>query len=222
VLWALKSVQPGQVRRVIAYGGPVLSQAQAMGLEVLSGDANRLDFQPSEVGLSVHYPARIGPSLLSRYRRLYNLHPGYLPWGRGLSSVNWALWEGSPAGATLHEMNEELDAGPIVDRIEVEYGPDDLCGDVQQRVHAAERDLFRRYWSRIAAGEVLESRPQTGPGSVHTRAETAGLLRKVRNEENWRSLDTAELFELARSFGTLELAHGGRVLRLHLTAGPQG
>lgn len=216
VSWVLKTVRPEQVRRVIAYGGPVLRLAQGLGIEVLNGDANRLEFEPSEVGLSVHYPVPIRAPLLSRYRNLYNLHPGYLPWGRGLSSVNWALWEGSPAGATLHEMNEELDAGPVVDRVEVEYGPDELCAEVQQRVHAAERDLLKRYWPRIAAGEALPSRPQSGPGSAHTRAETAALLRKLRNEAYWRSLDSGELIKLVRSFGTVELAHGERVLRLHL------
>lgn len=220
VVWVLKTVRPEQVRRVIAYGGPVMRHAQALGIEVLNGDANRLDFEPSALGLSVHYPLPIRAPLLSRYRCLYNLHPGYLPWARGLSSVNWALWERSPAGATLHEMSEELDAGPIVDRIEVEYGPDDLCAEVRQRVNTAERDLLERYWPRIAAGETLASSLQTEPGSAHTRAETAALLRKVRNEAYWRSLDSSELIELVRSFGTVELAHGERVLRLHLASRP--
>jgi len=221
-LWVLKIVRPAQVRRVISHDGPVLNEAERLGLEILSGDVNRLAFEPAPVGLSVHYPLRIGPEVLFGYRVLYNLHPGYLPWCRGLSSVNWALWEGSPAGATLHEMTAELDAGPIVDRIEVEHGPDDLCGEVQQRVTTAEKRLLGQYWPRIAAGESLAARPQDGPGSAHTHRETAQLLRRLKKEAGWRALDAPELVAALRSFGTLEIEHGRRVLRLHLTARPSG
>lgn len=217
-VWVLKSVQPAQVRRVITYGGLVPSLARQMGIEVLSGDANKLEFDPSSVGLSVRYPFRIGPSLLSRYRSIYNLHPGYLPWCRGLSSVNWAIWEGSPAGATLHEMTGELDAGPIIDGVEVEYGPDDLCGEVQERVSEAERRLFQRYWPRIANGENLPARPQGEAGSSHTRQETARFLRRLKKEAHWQSMEGRELITALRAFGPLELEHGNRVLRLSLAA----
>lgn len=222
VSWVLKTARPEEIRRVIAYEGPVLSTAQHLGLETLRGDANTLDYEPSDIALSVHYPLRIRPDLLSRYRAAYNLHPGYLPWCRGLSSVSWALWEGAPAGATLHEMTATLDGGPIVERVEVEYGPHELYGEVQKRVFAAERELLGRYWPRIAAGERLPAQPQPSGGSSHTRAETARLMRRVKKEPHWESMSAGELVRLLRCFGGLDLEHGDRMLRLHVSAARTG
>jgi methionyl-tRNA formyltransferase len=216
--WVLRAVRAEQVRRVFTSGVPVTNAAAGLGIETLSGDPNALGFEPAAVGVSVHYPRKLSAALLARYRVIYNLHPGYLPWCRGLWSVNWALWENAPVGATLHEMTTELDAGPIVDRIRVAYGPDDLCGEVQRRVDQAERELLHRYWSRIAGGEALPAEPQSEPGSAHTARQTADLLRGLKRETRWRAMSAGDLVAALRSFGQLDIEHGGRVLQLYVGA----
>jgi methionyl-tRNA formyltransferase len=45
---------------------------------------------------------------------MYNLHPAYLLWGKDYYPIFWVLWEHTPAGATLHEINEGIDQGKIV------------------------------------------------------------------------------------------------------------
>jgi methionyl-tRNA formyltransferase len=56
----------------------------------------------------------------------YNLHPGPLPRYAGLNSVCWAIYRGERQyGVTLHRMEPEIDAGPIVYRQSVEIGNED-------------------------------------------------------------------------------------------------
>jgi methionyl-tRNA formyltransferase len=43
-----------------------------------------------------------------------NAHPGLLPRLRGSSSVAWALYKDLPIGSTVHYVNSEIDAGPII------------------------------------------------------------------------------------------------------------
>jgi methionyl-tRNA formyltransferase len=144
--------------------------------------------------VSVHDQRIIRPDVLDRYDAVYNLHPGLLPWGRGYYPVFWALWEGTPAGATLHEVVAALDAGPIIDQVEVDVRPDDTGGSLHARVQAAERALFERWWPRIVAGEALPGRPQdSGGGSAHALAEFLELKRS-----GWRALDERELERLER------------------------
>jgi phosphoribosylglycinamide formyltransferase 1 len=46
--------------------------------------------------------------------RILNLHPSLLPLYPGLGSIEKAYSDGAPMGLTVHEVNEEVDAGQIV------------------------------------------------------------------------------------------------------------
>jgi len=126
---------------------------------------------------------------------MYNLHPGYLPWGRGYYPIFWALWERTPAGATLHEINAGIDEGPIVAQRRVAYSDADTGECLYQRVRAAEQQLFREYWPRIAAGEELLGSPQSGGGTYHSKRE---FLEMQRNAA-WREMTPEDLLRLVRA-----------------------
>jgi methionyl-tRNA formyltransferase len=170
--WALERVDPADVVQVVTDDLGLARTAAAKGVSVHMAH----DHAPARRGLSVHYQRIVPPDLIDAYDGLWNLHPGLLPWGRGMYPVFWALWEGTPAGATLHELVEALDAGPVVAQTEVAVHPGDTGGSLHARVQAAERALFDRYWPRIVAGERLPAAPQpeTG-GTLHTRAEFFAL-----------------------------------------------
>jgi methionyl-tRNA formyltransferase len=170
--WALGHADPADVAQVVTDDPTLARAAVARGLSVRAGH----EYEPASCGLSVHYQRIVPATLIERYDGLWNLHPGLLPWGRGMFPVFWALWEGTPAGATLHELVEALDAGPIVAQREVTILPGDTGGSLHTRVQQAEKDLFDAYWPRIVAGEELPATPQPdGHGSFHTRAEFDAL-----------------------------------------------
>ena len=111
-------------------------RAQSPGTTVFQANANDVTFEPSPIGLSVHYPRILKPPLISRYQKIYNVHPGYLPYGRGFYPVFWALWQDTPAGATFHEINAGIDEGAIVSQTRVEYTEADTGGSLHARVRA--------------------------------------------------------------------------------------
>lgn len=43
-----------------------------------------------------------------------NIHPGILPYFRGLDPVLWSVDKGEPVGATVHIMDSGIDTGPIL------------------------------------------------------------------------------------------------------------
>jgi methionyl-tRNA formyltransferase len=213
-LWALHRVARDDVGTVAAPDPAVREAAAALGLDAV--DDVCAIAEPAPVALSVHFPRILSPEALARYDRVLNLHPGLLPYGRGMYPVFWALWEGTPAGATLHEMVVRVDAGPVVAQLEVPYTDADTGGELHARVRAAERELFDRYWPRIAAGERLPTAPQASGGTSHDLAEFAAL-----KESGWRDLSATELVRLARcltfpGLPTLEVREGGRTFRLAL------
>jgi methionyl-tRNA formyltransferase len=162
-LWAIGEVDPAAVGVVVTEDEQIAADALARGLSVTRAPSG------AERALSVHYPHILSADLLAGYAGAWNLHPAFLPWGRGHFPLVWAIANREPAGGTLHEMTERLDGGPIVDQIEVNVGPAETGGSLHARIREVERDLFRRWWPRIAGGEPIPARPQPPGGSYHDR-----------------------------------------------------
>jgi methionyl-tRNA formyltransferase len=215
--WVISRVSPAQVCRVVTLDPEIAASATAAGMRAELGHLDVLDPGAAPVAFSVHYPRLISAATLGRYRLAVNLHPGLLPFGRGWYPAFWALWEGSPAGASLHHMHAGVDEGPIVDQIEVVYDDTDTGGSLHLRVRDAERSLFDRYWPQIASGENLPSCAQRAGGTYHSREEFLELKRAAP----WHDWDAARLLRLARCLSFpghsgAEITLGARAFSLEL------
>jgi methionyl-tRNA formyltransferase len=218
-LWSLARTRAGQVRHVFTFDEEIADAARARGLSVRTENANAVEFDASEVGFSVHYPRVLKPHLIAKYRKIYNLHPGYLPWGRGFYPVFWAMWERTPAGATLHEISEGVDEGAIVAQTRVEFDEGDTGGSLHGRVREAERQLFITHWEKIVAGDEIVARAQEveGRGSSHLKRE----FFELKERAPWREMSGEDLMRLARcltfpGYSGLEITAGGRRFAVRL------
>ena len=91
------------------------------------------------------------PGFVARYAgRLVNIHPSLLPAFTGLHTHQRALAAGcTVAGATVHQVTAELDAGPIVDQAVVPVLPGDTPDTLAARVLAQEHVLYPRALVRL-------------------------------------------------------------------------
>jgi len=97
-----------------------------------------------------------------------NLHPSLLPYNRGKSPNVWPLIEGTPAGVTLHHMDEEFDTGSIIAQQAVETDFADTGKDLHKRLEDAQFELFTEVWPDVVAG-TIEAKPQDPEaGSYHS------------------------------------------------------
>ena len=61
------------------------------------------------------WPDIIPLHLLKHAKRGYlNLHPSFLPHNRGMHPYYWSIVENTPAGVSIHFIDERIDAGRIV------------------------------------------------------------------------------------------------------------
>lgn len=75
--------------------------------------------------------------------RILNIHPSLLPRYPGLHPQQQALDDrATVSGATVHFVNKELDAGPIVLQREVPVLPGDTEGTLADRILQAEHALY--------------------------------------------------------------------------------
>ncbi len=89
------------------------------------------------------------------YGRQLNIHPSLLPAFRGLHPHARALEAGVRiAGATVHFVSEEMDAGPIIVQGAVPVWPGDDEETLAARVLAMEHRLYPLALRLVAAGEA--------------------------------------------------------------------
>ena len=75
--------------------------------------------------------------------RLLNLHPSLLPAFRGLDAIGQALAAGvSETGCTVHEVVEEVDAGPVLAQAVVAVLPGESRESLEQRIHREEHRIL--------------------------------------------------------------------------------
>jgi phosphoribosylglycinamide formyltransferase-1 len=87
--------------------------------------------------------------------RLLNLHPSLLPAFRGLDAIGQALAAGvGETGCTVHEVVEEVDAGPVLAQAVVPVLPGETRPSLEQRIHREEHRILPQ--AVLARAEQLQ------------------------------------------------------------------
>ena len=101
--------------------------------------------------------------------RILNIHPSLLPKYPGLDPQQQALYDGATvSGATVHIVNAELDAGPIVLQREVPVFPGDSAAELAARILEVEHLLYPEALTTILR-DSGSLRPSRASASVSRR-----------------------------------------------------
>lgn len=104
---------------------------------------------------SIHCKQIFPPALISRVP-CFNMHPGLSPHNRGWYPQVFSIINKKPIGATLHLMNEEVDAGPIVAQESVHVHSFDTSLSVYERVQEIEIELLRKNVKSLILGDMID------------------------------------------------------------------
>lgn len=97
--------------------------------------------------------------------RMLNIHPSLLPKYPGLDTHRRAIAAGdAEAGATVHLVTPDLDAGPILGQVRVPVLPGDSPETLAARVLEQEHRLYPAVLRRFAAGERAPLFLDAAPG----------------------------------------------------------
>lgn len=96
----------------------------------------------------------LSPVFIDAYPgRILNIHPSLLPKYPGLHPQKQALNDGAMvSGATVHCVNKELDAGPIVMQQEVPVLAGDSEDTLAARILEVEHELYPRAIAKVLSG----------------------------------------------------------------------
>lgn len=121
----------------------------------------------ADIALSVYF----GYILKQEFLRLFpqgviNLHPSFLPYNKGAYPNVWSIIDGTPAGVTLHYIDERVDTGDLIAQMEVQVTETDTGETLYNKLEETAIRLFQKTWPQIKAGKAIRS-PQPPDGTMH-------------------------------------------------------
>ncbi len=127
------------------------------------------------------------PEVLGSVKHNVNIHPSYLPWGRGSDCTSHCLEYNYPIGFTFHSMTSSLDDGEIYFQKQI-YPPQFSTGDIVQSLLIEEIMVhLKEYLPLILRFELS---PRAAPVYDHTDKCYAINTRKMTEAARVRSHDT--------------------------------
>jgi phosphoribosylglycinamide formyltransferase-1 len=139
-----------RVLRLADFGGDATARDLAIGSALASAGV--------ELALLAGYDQVLRPSYFSGYHgRTINIHPSLLPAHGGPGMVGPAVHRSvldagdTDTGATVHEVTQELDAGPILAQARVPVHPGDDPETLAERVLDTEHRLLVSTLAEVAA-----------------------------------------------------------------------
>lgn len=144
-LRSLEIIHPVEVSTVFALDKEIVSSAKKLGFNV------RTDWKSnsSDIGFSIHWPKIFSKHEIKKYSLLLNIHPGLIPQSRGTFPIFWNILNDTQPGITVHKIVEELDAGPILERIQIPKIKNENAGQLNERIIQAELQIIPRIIKRL-------------------------------------------------------------------------
>ena len=140
-----------------------------------------------------------------------NVHASLLPKYRGAAPIQWAILDGETCtGVTTMLMDEGIDTGDMLEKLEVPIAPDETGGSLHDKLSRAGAELIRSTLRRLEAGTLVPE-PQTEEGTCYAR-----MLTKTMGDIDW-NMDAAAIERLIRGLNPWPSAYthlDGRTLKI--------
>ena len=125
------------------------------------------------------------PFISSCNAPIINVHPTYLPYGRGIYPIVWASLNGDPFGASLHLIDsEEIDSGAIIERTRVYLDDNLTLKDARDVLMLNARSMLKRFLESYLLDRKLSYTLQSDLGEKQpykNRQQSTELYRNLPN-----------------------------------------
>lgn len=157
------------------FGKEIISTANVNGNQIIEGQTLRQPevleaikvLQP-DIGLSILFDYVLKSEFLELFPLgVVNLHSSYLPYNRGQYPNVWSIVEGTPAGVTLHYIDEGIDTGDLIAQEEVAVEAVDTGETLYRKLEQTCVGLFKKTWPLIRAGKAQRIIQNKGAGTYH-------------------------------------------------------
>lgn len=153
----------------------------------------------ADMALSVLFDYILHPEFISLFPAgVVNLHPSYLPWNRGQYPNVWSIVEGTPAGVTLHFIDEGIDTGDIIAQREVQVSWTDTGETLYRKLEQEMLACFQETWPILVSGKAPRI-PQPKEQGTYHRTNDVKRIDPINLDADYKARDLINILR-ARSF----------------------
>lgn len=125
---------------------------------------------------------QIFPFEILSYVKCINIHPGYNPINRGWYPQVFSIIQNLPIGATIHEIDEKIDHGFIIDREQVNKTSFDTSETLYNKILDKEIELIENNIENIIENNYKVIEPEN-EGNLYLKKDFKNLLELDLNEQ---------------------------------------
>ena len=146
-----------------------------------------LDENSIEFLISFGYGPLVKEPVLSMYpNKIINIHPTFLPYGKGTFGNFWSYFKGHPSGVSIAYINAGIDSGSIIAQKEFPYLENGTLATSHSYLMEEVEKLFYEAWPAIEKNDntVLPQNEHPLDGSYHSRIFSEKFLDLLPNGWN--------------------------------------
>lgn len=142
----------------------------------------------------------IVPKNICKFKKLQiiNLHPSYLPYGRGKDANFWSIVENSPYGVSIMKINQGIDSGNYFVKKKINYNFLDTGYSLYKNALKEMKLLFKENIFNILEKKLKSKKQNLSKGSYHKREEMKKLseikLNKLYKAKDLINILRAKMF----------------------------
>jgi methionyl-tRNA formyltransferase len=188
------------------FGKEIRAAADAAGARILDADALRsaegvkqIAAAHPDMGFSIMFGYLLEPDFLSLLPGgCLNLHPSFLPFNRGAHPNVWSIVDRTPAGVTLHYIDEGVDTGDIICQKKAAVAPSDTGESLYHKLESAGLELLQESWPAIQSGQIKRTAQPNFSGTRH-KASDVSQIDEIDLQKNYKGEDLLNTLR-ARTF----------------------
>ena len=116
------------------------------------------------------------PDELVRKHRCINIHPGFNPYNRGWFPQVFSIINKKKIGVTIHEMDTELDHGPIIFQYDIPLFMWETSYDVYSRLLQLELKMLKDHLGEIISGSY-STQIMSDEGNINYKSDFDSLCK---------------------------------------------
>ena len=124
-----------------------------------------------------------------------NFHIGLLPYNRGVNPNMWPIIEDTPAGSTIHKIDNKIDSGNIICQKSTKFDIFDTGETLYDNLLKDIIILFKKNWTKMKNNKFTGKKQNLKKGSIHYRNQFKSIS-KIDLKKQYLPL---ELFNILRA-----------------------
>lgn len=144
--------------------------------------SNLLDFlhrHECDIGLSFYFGYILPKDIIDSFSKgIINVHPAYLPFNRGSASNVFSFLDDTPAGVTIHYIDEGVDTGEIVAKELVHKQSIDTGETLYVKLEEKAIEMFKLLYPKVLDDSIptLPRSSEVGTYHAHRELEVIDLI----------------------------------------------